>query len=182
MTRRIRQRLAEILGVLALFSRLIAASQDQPTAEHLLARLDSYFETYHDALGKLVADERLVQEVERAAQPVRAGERHERGARQIEAQDRVAHPGQCERGGDVGDQQVLRHVGAQDVVAERIQRREQPDDPARHRDVPADDLAGRHLDAAPVQDPQRAQVQPLGHAERDEDPRVERHAQQCGAT
>jgi len=60
---RIGQRLATILGVLALFSRLIAASQDQPTAEHLLARLDTYFETYHDALGKLVADERLVQEV-----------------------------------------------------------------------------------------------------------------------
>ena len=37
-------------------------------------------------------------------------------------------------------------------------------------------------DAAALEDPQRAQVQPLGHGERDEDPGVERHARQCGAT
>jgi len=56
-------RLAAIIGVLAISSGQTIASQDQPTAEQLLARLDVYFETYHDTLGRLVADERLVQEV-----------------------------------------------------------------------------------------------------------------------
>ncbi len=63
MSPRMRHRLAATIGVLALAGRLAAASQDQPTAEQLLARLDAYFETYHDALGRLLADERLVQEV-----------------------------------------------------------------------------------------------------------------------
>ena len=55
-------RAATLLFVL-LSCGLAAQGQDQLTAEPLLARLDAYFETYHEALSRLVAEERLVQEV-----------------------------------------------------------------------------------------------------------------------
>jgi hypothetical protein len=42
-----------------------ARGQESVSAEQLLARLDAYFETYHRELGRLVADERLVQYVAR---------------------------------------------------------------------------------------------------------------------
>ena len=43
----------------------VRGQQTSPTAEHVLARLDAYFETYHLELSAMVADERLVQNVAR---------------------------------------------------------------------------------------------------------------------
>jgi hypothetical protein len=77
---------------------------------------------------------------------------------------------------------MLSHVCRQHVVAERVKRRDEPDQPARHGDVPAHDLAGPHLHAAAGEDAQRAQVEPLGGEQRDDDARIELHARQCGAT
>jgi hypothetical protein len=50
---------------LALGGDLGAGQNAEPAALEVLARLDSYFESYHVALGQLVADERLVQNVAR---------------------------------------------------------------------------------------------------------------------
>ena len=50
---------------LAVSLGLDAEQKAPPTAEQVLSRLDAYFETYHVALGVMVADERLVQYVAR---------------------------------------------------------------------------------------------------------------------
>jgi hypothetical protein len=53
------------LGVVLLVvvpPALGAREQDGPTVEQLLAKLDAYFETYHEELGRFVAEERLVQQ------------------------------------------------------------------------------------------------------------------------
>ncbi len=53
---------ALVLGLLAAGVRPAPAQAPGATpVETHLARLDAYFESYHDALGQLVADERLVQ-------------------------------------------------------------------------------------------------------------------------
>lgn len=55
-----------VIGGVALL--LTGTLDAQPrSAEQILARLDAYFETYHPALGRLVADERLVQYVARGS-------------------------------------------------------------------------------------------------------------------
>ena len=50
---------------LAVSLGLDAEQKAAPTAEQVLSKLDAYFETYHVALGVMVADERLVQYVAR---------------------------------------------------------------------------------------------------------------------
>ncbi len=54
---------ALVFGLLGTVFGGRAAAQVASPASEILARLDTYFETYHRALGRLVADERLVQTV-----------------------------------------------------------------------------------------------------------------------
>lgn len=51
----------------ALCTGLGAVQPAEPTAEQILARLDAYFDEYRPQLGRLVAEERLVQYVARKA-------------------------------------------------------------------------------------------------------------------
>lgn len=51
----------------ALCTSLSAVQSSEPTAEQVLARLDAYFDEYRPQLGRLVAEERLVQYVARKA-------------------------------------------------------------------------------------------------------------------
>ncbi len=52
---------ALVLGLLGTALRAAAPAQAADPVGDLLAKLDAYFETYHEALGQLVAEERLVQ-------------------------------------------------------------------------------------------------------------------------
>ena len=63
------------IALVALSHALAAEGQDERTADVMLARLDAYFESYHDALGQLVAEERLVQEAGGPATAESAGGR-----------------------------------------------------------------------------------------------------------
>ena len=110
-----------------------------------------------------------LEDVEPAPQR-RARERHQDVAGEIEAEHRVAHAHQQQRRGQVGDQQVLGHVGRQQVLRQRVDGREEPDDPQRDAGVPEGDLPARHRDPAGVQHPQRAQVQRLGGRHEDQGP------------
>lgn len=51
--------------ILVMLPCLTPAQEASPTAEQVLARLDAYFDTYRPELGRLVAEERLVQYVAR---------------------------------------------------------------------------------------------------------------------
>ena len=119
--------------------------------------------------------ERAPQRPERRAQPPAPRERHERRAREQEGQHGVAHAREQERRRQVGDQQVLRHVRRQQVVAPARRSGEtNPISPQRDADVPQRLLAAGHRDAAPPQDRHGAQVEPLGDRERGEHARIER--------
>lgn len=63
-----RPRLASVAALLIACVALLTTARAQetnPTAEQVLARLDAYFDTYRPGLGRLVAEERLVQYVAR---------------------------------------------------------------------------------------------------------------------
>lgn len=55
--------LALVLGFLGTAPGAAPQAQDAKPVAGVLAHLDGYFETYHEALGELVADERLIQTV-----------------------------------------------------------------------------------------------------------------------
>lgn len=58
-----RGRLAPALVFVLVGTVVAAAPQDAGQPTDVLRKLDAYFETYHEALGRLVADERLVQTI-----------------------------------------------------------------------------------------------------------------------
>ena len=76
-------------------------------------------------------------------------------------------PDEQERRGQVGDQEVLRHVRRQQVLGEPVDRREQPDRGERDAAVPGDLLPERHVVAARAQHVHGAEVQDLREQDSD---------------
>jgi hypothetical protein len=96
--------------------------------------------------------------------------------RQQEGVHRGPDPHQQQRRAQVGDHQVLAHVGHQQVLAQRVDRRQERDRDERDARVPGHLLAHRRLVAAPAEHPDGADVQPLGHHQGRDHPRVEDEA------
>ena len=79
-----------------------------------------------------------------------------------------------QRRAELGEQQVLRHVERQQVLGERVHRREQRDRPERDAAVEGACWKRRDLEAAPARDAHGAHVERDADAEEDEHPGVER--------